>query len=252
MAKSMFGGMTDYSHQSFDDILSDLKEELRQTIGFRDYINTNIEHLESSSYWPKKINIDFVNSVRYALHFYNTTISEFQSLLKEMPIEVKKYHVKQLENIGRVAREINFDMGKVWHQLYLKKDYGEDYFLHVENLYADTRDLAVRLQDMSNIADRLNDFIGKTSINMKKNNPWISGSFYLVSAIVLLSLLAGIVNVIPLWTFPIIILGGLIILVIIGLLQLKNDDRISDKSFTSLIKETFKQLPLLNKTKNEE
>lgn len=35
MAKGIIGGMTDYSHQSFDDILTDLNEERKRTSSFR-------------------------------------------------------------------------------------------------------------------------------------------------------------------------------------------------------------------------
>ena len=33
MAKGLIGGMTDYSHQSFDDIISDLQHEYENIIG---------------------------------------------------------------------------------------------------------------------------------------------------------------------------------------------------------------------------
>jgi len=102
--------------------------------------------------------------------------------------------------------------------------------------------MAVNLLDMSNIADRLNDFIGKS---MKKNNPWISGSFYLVIAIVFITLLSVISHSVSWAALPLIIIGGTLLIGIVGILQLKNDDKITDKTFASLIKETYKRLPLL-------
>lgn len=45
--------------------------------------------------------------------------------------------------------------------------------------------------------------------------------------------------------FPMIIIGGILLIGLIGILQLKNDDKIMDKSFVSLIKETYKRLPLI-------
>jgi len=78
---------------------------------------------------------------------------------------------------------------------------------------------------------------------MKKNNPWISGSFYLFVAIIILVLIAILSQNIPWYILPIII-GGILIIGIIGALQLKNDDKLSDKSFVKLMTETFKNLPL--------
>jgi len=40
MAKGLFGGMTDYSHQSFDDIIEDLDHEFRNISAFIDAIET--------------------------------------------------------------------------------------------------------------------------------------------------------------------------------------------------------------------
>ena len=56
---------------------------------------------------------------------------------------------------------------------------------------------------------------------------------------------------VPWSLFPIIVVGGILLIGIIGVLQLKNDDKISDKSFTSLISETYKRLPLIGSKKKE-
>ena len=53
-------------------------------------------------------------------------------------------------------------------------------------------------------------------------------------------------------SFPIIIIGGVLLIGLIGFLQLKNDDKITDKSFVSLIKEIYKRLLIINKDKQEE
>jgi archaellum biogenesis protein FlaJ (TadC family) len=84
---------------------------------------------------------------------------------------------------------------------------------------------------------------------MKKNNPWISGSFYLVVAVVIIASLGVLSNIVYWSVFPIIIVAGILVIALVGILQLKNDEKISDKSFTSLIKETYKRLPLIGKHK---
>lgn len=245
MAKGLLGGMTDYNHQSFIDILNDLGAERKSTISFRDAIQVNIDKLKTNSYWGNNVPFDFKNIVAYALRHYNTTISEFEDIIKDLKIEVKEHHIKRLNKIAKVAQEINIDIGKIWHQQYHNKDYGNPDFTIVESIYGYTRDMAVNLLDTSNIAERLNDYIGKQSLKMTKNNPWISGSFYLVVAIVAITGLAVLSNSVHWTLFPIIILGGILLIGIIGVLQLKNDDKISDKSFTTLLIETFRRLPLL-------
>ena len=88
------------------------------------------------------------------------------------------------------------------------------------------------------------------TITMKpKNNPWISGSFYLVTAVIILSLLMVIARMISPFVLPIVIIGGLIIFSIIGAFQLRNDDRLSDKSFIELMGLAFKQVPFIRSNK---
>lgn len=163
-----------------------------------------------------------------------------------MQREVKQHHVQRLYKISKIAQEINVDIGKIWHQQYNNKQYGNADFRIVESIYRNTRDMAVNLLDISNIAERLNDYIGKTNPNMIKNNPWISGSFYLTVAIITITGLAVLSNSVHWTLFPIIIIGGIFLIGMIGVLQLKNDDKIADKSFVSLVLETFKRLPLIS------
>jgi hypothetical protein len=104
---------------------------------------------------------------------------------------------------------------------------------------------------MENIAERLDDFIGKKRPIMKKNNPWLSGSFYLTAAILVIITLGVLSNTVDWYLLPIVLIAGILIIGLIGVLQLRNDDRISDKSFSSLIKETYRRLPLLNQIKKD-
>lgn len=150
-----------------------------------------------------------------------------------------------MQKISTTAREINMSIGKIWHQAYDNKDYDNPNFRIVEQIYCDTRDMAVNLLDISNIAERLNDYIGKTRFNMKKNNPWISGTFYLFLALMVIAALGVLSQSVHWMLFPMIIIGGILLIGLIGILQLKNDDKIMDKSFVSLIKETYKRLPLI-------
>lgn len=42
MAKGVLGGMTDYRHQSLDDIIQDLRNERENTIAFKRNIKENL------------------------------------------------------------------------------------------------------------------------------------------------------------------------------------------------------------------
>lgn len=86
---------------------------------------------------------------------------------------------------------------------------------------------------------------------MKKNNPWTSGLFYVLSVVIIIICLSVISNSVNWKVLPIIIVGGVLLIGIIGALQLKNDDKLSDSSFIKLMTETYKNLPLINLFTND-
>jgi internalin A len=86
-----------------------------------------------------------------------------------------------------------------------------------------------------------------------RNNPWLSGSFYLVSYVAVIATI--LVAIVVLNTYGVswatgavislVLIGGLLSIGIIGANQLKNDDRLSDESYVKLMIESYKRLPLL-------
>lgn len=92
------------------------------------------------------------------------------------------------------------------------------------------------------------------SVN-KRNNPWISGSFYLFAAVILMTLFAVISANLPWYSLVIVFLSGLLMIAIIGGLQLRNDESLSEENFLILMIETFSHMPLLrgsNSSKDNE
>ena len=88
MAKGLIGGMTDYSHQSFDDVKHDIKDEQRRTKDFVTEIETNIEILKKNKYW-EKVPSDFKSSVGYALRHYHTCIQEFGEISRDIEMCIR-------------------------------------------------------------------------------------------------------------------------------------------------------------------
>ena len=79
------------------------------------------------------------------------------------------------------------------------------------------------------------------------SNPWISGSFYLLVAVVMMILVAAISRMVNPVVFPIVLVGGVLVVMVIGAFQLKQDDRFSEAGFLTLMQETLKRLPLIRK-----
>lgn len=85
------------------------------------------------------------------------------------------------------------------------------------------------------------------STKNERANPWMSGSFYLIGFIVVIAALSVAGKLLPIPVLPIIVIGGLIALAVIGAFQLRQDNRLSEKSFLELMALSFKYLPWLSK-----
>jgi hypothetical protein len=133
-------------------------------------IENNIQELDKSGYW-KKQPYDFKSIIAYSLKHYKTTKEELQDIREDIQKTVKEHHCKRLSRIASVGKDIDNKIGQYWHNDYeMHKDYSNPNFHFIENIYGDTRDMAVTLLDYSNLAQRLKDFIGKTS-SIMENKP---------------------------------------------------------------------------------
>lgn len=77
---------------------------------------------------------------------------------------------------------------------------------------------------------------------------WANGSFYLFVFAVVIAGLGILAKSIPIYALPLILIAGILFVPIIGALQLRQDDRLSEKRFSELMKMTIEQLPLIGKT----
>lgn len=78
------------------------------------------------------------------------------------------------------------------------------------------------------------------------NNPWKSGSFYLFSFLLIAVFILLSIDRLGYWSIPALLIGSILSLSVVGAFQLRNDDRLNDKSFLELMGLTFKYLRLIN------
>ena len=74
-------------------------------------------------------------------------------------------------------------------------------------------------------------------------SPWLSGCFYLLSAMVVVAILLVAARLLPVLVLPCVFIGSVILLEVIGAFQLRHDDRLNEKSFLSLMALSFRALP---------
>jgi hypothetical protein len=87
------------------------------------------------------------------------------------------------------------------------------------------------------------------------NSPWITGSFYLIAVCVVMAFLGVLSNKVPALALPLVLIAGPLIVIVVGILQLRNDERLKDSTFKELLLAVIKSLPLLRgrgKARHEE
>ncbi len=158
--RSLLAGMTDYSHQSLRDIVRDLGSWVATLNKVQTSLESNLRKLEESGYWETVI-FEVKSIFQYAIKFYDTSIKEINEILGEIQVEVQSHHISRLRRLSECAVKLNIEYGRVWHQEYIYKDYGEPNFRILESMYAEGRDMAVDMLDLSGVVARLTDFVGK-------------------------------------------------------------------------------------------
>ena len=91
----------------------------------------------------------------------------------------------------------------------------------------------------------------KISSIKPKRNPWTSGSFFLFALVVIMAAIIIAINYVPPFLVPVVIIGGILSLGVVGALQLRNDEGINEPNFIKLMLETYKRLPFLRQDKNK-
>lgn len=83
----------------------------------------------------------------------------------------------------------------------------------------------------------------RTSISVK--SAWANGSFYLVAFLALISVIGYFAGQLPVYSIAIVLVAGSFGVLLVGALQLRQDERLSETGFLDLARMVLKQLPLL-------
>jgi hypothetical protein len=84
-------------------------------------------------------------------------------------------------------------------------------------------------------------------VRARLRSPWVAGSFYLVALLSVLSLLLVAGALLPLWVVPVVVIGGILGVAVVGALQLRQDEGLSERNFLELMRLTLARLPLLTR-----
>jgi internalin A len=76
-------------------------------------------------------------------------------------------------------------------------------------------------------------------------SPWASGLFYLFACLVVIATLGMLARALPWYSLPVVLVAAVILVPVIGALQLRQDQGLSEKGFLELTKLSLSQLPVI-------
>lgn len=177
MARGFIIGSTDYRNQSLQDMLIDLENWIKTLEETTLLFKSTIKELEQINYWAV-VDFDFRASCYDLMRYFNTALAELQEVINGINSEIKQYHIRLLRNLGENAHEQHTHHRRVWRQ-YENKEYGKKPFEKVEMLYSEGSDMAGDMFDLSNLAERLEHFVGMSKqVDKSKSSVNVNNHFH--------------------------------------------------------------------------
>ncbi|MCY7473006.1 hypothetical protein [Bacillus safensis] len=165
MAQGLIGGMTPYGDQSLDEIKVDLNNWKVYAERILNFFSEKLEYLQQQKYMnnvPYNLQCVFFETIRKT----KTFIYDIEIIKKSIAADrITKKEVTLLKNIGTVSFKTNREYGTTYHEDTSWHEYDDANFRIAEKLYQDGRDFFVTLQDSSNAADRLENYMSTDSSN---------------------------------------------------------------------------------------
>ena len=164
MSQSMFGGSTSYENQSIQDITEDIKKWIGLTEEIKIIIIKNKSIVEKTDFWDR-VGTNFKITISETIKYLDEFLPDFNLLNRSLQKgKITKKEVNTLKSIGEKSIEFNKKYlitfkrdGAEW------RDYENENFRYIEEIYNKGKDYFVTLEDASNAADSLLDFIWKSN-----------------------------------------------------------------------------------------
>jgi hypothetical protein len=176
----------------------------------------------------------------------NQELRDLRKEIKEIErsLQVAQYQFNQAEEFTkRTRREVIKQRQEVKEFIPIYEIARSDYEISEKELETSIQKLKTAEKAYVSAGGKLSskEVFNERKRGFGQSGPWVSGSFYLFVAVVLIVLFSFVRNSISL---PVII-GVSLLLIVISIFQLRNDDNLSEEGFTKLLIEVLQKLSLL-------
>lgn len=176
MTQGIIAGMTDYSYQTVTQILGDINEWIKYAEEIKSKIQNNLANVQNSTIWLNAP-FNFKMTVNSTVGYSCTIIEDLKIVKKAIESNcITKREVALLKKVGENASEYNRRYGLDYHENESWHCYGDSSFSIIEEIYGNGRDFFASLQDASNAASRLEDYMQTGNVMSVNVSGDVSGS----------------------------------------------------------------------------
>lgn len=162
MSQGLIIGGTDYQNQTINDIINDIENWINYSKKIEIFFEENIQYLKETKYWIENVPFNFRIWCEKVISICRTFNTDFNIVL----IDIRKNFIcsktiNLMNNIGKMSHENYDNFRKAYKEDHIWKDYGNNLFKQVEELYASASDYFGTLFDVNNASNRLKDYMNE-------------------------------------------------------------------------------------------
>jgi hypothetical protein len=161
MARSMIAGATSYSHQSLEDMVTDLTNWAIELEKVTTFTEKSIQAITKNGNWGAVV-FDEQAIIYQSLSFFNMSLQELNEITPAIGEKVENHHVNRIRSVGQTPDKIARRLVEVWNRdlATVQRRKNAD-FAQLDDIYRQARSMADDMLDLINLAARLKDFVGK-------------------------------------------------------------------------------------------
>jgi hypothetical protein len=99
--------------------------------------------------------------------------------------------------------------------------------------------------EVERVAHNLAKLMHQQQEARKLKSPWFSGIFYVAALVVVGAVLLVLGRYLSAWVLPFAVVGAALLLMVVGALQMRQDDQLSERGFLKLMGDVLARLPML-------
>ncbi len=160
----------DHSYLSIVDIGNQLSGWPLMLAGTLAFLEADKQELVTNLYW-ENVNKDIRSIFIHSCSFFKTAITDINEVQNGVENVLQQYHVELLRGLSSKSREINAEWNRILKMVYKAEKNRDPNFLILEKMCTRSKDLTVNIMDLSVIADRLDNYVGrKDPLNQPATN----------------------------------------------------------------------------------